>query len=133
MTIALATTADRRALAPFGHGATTLLAELEGDRLANLRELPPVEGCCGAVAQAIAGCQAVLCTGVGRGAAGHLEAAGVAIVLSEAVDPAEAVRRWRAGAAPAGNAGCGCGGEGHGHHDHDHGHAHDHAGGCGRH
>lgn len=117
MTIAIVTTHDRSLLATFGHGSTTLLADLEGDCLVRPRELPPVEGCCGAIARALAGCEAVLCTGIGRGAAHHLEEMGVAVVIAGAVHPDAAVRAWRAGQPQADNAGCGCGNS---HQDHDH-------------
>jgi predicted Fe-Mo cluster-binding NifX family protein len=59
------------------------------------------EGCCGSLAKAVADCEAVVCTAIGRGAAAHLAEAGVRlVVVPEGTTVEAAIAGYRTGGLP---------------------------------
>ncbi len=71
--------------------------------------------CCGSLAKVVADCEIVICTAIGRGAAGHLAQAGVRLaIVPEGTLVDAAVAQYRAGKLLAGGEPSAC----------DHGHAH---------
>lgn len=119
--IAIATTPDGLQVARFGHDFPLVAIDAAGARSPR-----HAEGCCGHLAQAVADCQAVICTAIGRGAAGHLAHAGVQlVVVPEGTAVEAALRQFRAGRLAAGGEPTACD------HGPEHGHRHGHGGGCG--
>ena len=126
--VAVATTADGQHIARFGHDFPLVAIDAAGKR--TVRE---AEGCCGSLARAVSDCDAVICTSIGRGAAGHLSQAGVRLLLvTEGTSLDAALTAYRAGKLMPGGEPTACDhGHEHGHeHSHDHGH-HQSGGGCG--
>jgi predicted Fe-Mo cluster-binding NifX family protein len=124
--IAVSTSLDGKQVARFGHDFP--LAAIDAAGVSTRRQ---AEGCCGSLAKAVADCEVVICTAIGRGAAGHLAQAGVrlAIVPEGTLDVA-AVTLYRSGRLQAGGEPSACD---HGHaHDHGHDHEHSTGGGCSR-
>ncbi len=121
--IAIATSPDGKQVARFGHDFPLLAIDAAGTRSQR-----SAEGCCGALAQAVADCDVVICTAIGRGAAGHLAQAGVRLaIVPEGTLVDVVMAQHRAGTLAIGGEASACD-HGH-HHAQDHGHA-DHA--CGR-
>ncbi|MBN8526406.1 MAG: hypothetical protein J0M02_13815 [Planctomycetes bacterium] len=117
--IAVATSPDGRLVARFGHDFPLIAIDAGGAHAPRA-----AEGCCGNLAKAVADCEVVICTAIGRGAAGHLAQAGVGLaVVAEGTTVESAVAQFRAGTLSLGGGASDC----------DHGHDHHHAGGgCGR-
>lgn len=115
--IAVSTSPDGAQVARFGHDFPLAAIDAAGGR--TLRQ---AEGCCGSLAQAVADCEVVICTAIGRGAAGHLAQAGVRLaIVPEGTLVDAAVQQYRAGNLQPGGEPSAC----------DHGPDHHHAGhGC---
>lgn len=127
--IAIATSTDGQQVARFGHDFPLVAVDAAGKRSPR-----QAEGCCGHLAQAVSDCQAVICTAIGRGAAGHLAHAGVQlVVVPEGTAVEAALRQFRAGKLAAGGEPTACDhGHEHAHGEGDgHGKGHAHGGGCG--
>jgi hypothetical protein len=118
--IAVSTSPDGKQVGRFGHDFPLMAYDATG--AGSQRQ---AEGCCGNLAKAVADCETVICTAIGRGAAGHLAQAGVRLTIVPAGTLVEtAITQYRAGSLLPGGEPSDCD---HGH-DHDHGHAH--KGGC---
>lgn len=115
--VAVSTAADGVLVARFGHDFPLVAIDAAG-----VRTRREAEGCCGSLAKEVADCEIVICTAIGRGAAGHLAQAGVRLaIVPEGTQVDAAVAQYRAGKLLAGGEPSAC----------DHGHDHDHAGhGC---
>ncbi len=119
--IAISTSPDGKQVARFGHDFPLIAIDASGTRGQR-----SAEGCCGNLAKAVADCDVVICTAIGRGAAGHLAQAGVRLaVVPEGTLVDAVMAQHRAGTLAIGGEASACD---HGHH-HDHGHT-GHA--CGR-
>ena len=102
--IAVSTSADGRLVARFSHDFPLLAVDAAGER--KPRE---AEGCCGSLAKAVADCEAVVCTAIGRGAAAHLAEAGVQlVVVPEGTTVEAAIASYRAGGLKAGGTPTAC-------------------------
>ncbi len=113
--IAVATSPDGAQVARFGHDFPLVAIDAAGGRSPR-----HAEGCCGTLAQAVADCEIVICTAIGRGAAGHLAQAGVRLVIvPEGTAVEAAMAAYRAGTLQAGGEPSACD---HGHGDHEAGH-----------
>jgi hypothetical protein len=111
--IAVATSPDGALVARFGHDFPLLAIDAAGTR-----DRRQAEGCCGSLAQAVADCDVVICTAIGRGAAGHLATAGVRLaIVAEGTPVDAAIADWRAGRLRPGGEASTCD------HGHDHGQA----------
>jgi predicted Fe-Mo cluster-binding NifX family protein len=115
--IAVSTSPDGKQIDRFGHDFP--LSAIDAAGVSTRRQ---AEGCCGSFAKAVSDCEVVICTAIGRGAAGHLAQAGVRLAIvpmGTLVD--DAVQQYRSGQLQAGGEPSAC----------DHGHTHDHhAHGC---
>lgn len=117
--IAVSTTPDGAQVARFGHDFPLVAVDTAG-----VRTPRHAEGCCGNLAKLVLDCEVVICSAIGRGAAQHLEQAGVRLaVVPEGTAVDAAVAQYRAGTLSAGGKASPCG------HGHEHGHEHAHAAG----
>lgn len=111
--IAVSTSPDGGQVGRFGHDFPLVAIDA-----ASVRTRRQAEGCCGNLAKAVADCEVVICTAIGRGAAGHLAQAGVRLaIVPEGTLVDAAVTQYRAGKLLAGGEPSAC----------DHGHDHEHA------
>ncbi len=115
--IAVSTSPDGTLVGRFGHDFPLVAIDA-----ADARTPRQADGCCGNLAKSVADCSVVICTAIGRGAAGHLSQAGVQLaIVPEGTAVAAAVARYRSGELQPGGEASAC----------DHGHEHQHGAKCG--
>jgi hypothetical protein len=113
--LAVSTSPDGLQVARFGHDFPLVAIDATGTYTRR-----QAEGCCGSLAKAVADCEVVVCTAIGRGAAGHLAQAGVRLaVVPEGTLVTAVVAQYRAGRLVIGGEASACD-HGHAHHDHAH-------------
>ena len=87
MIVAISAHPESKQVVRFGHEFPVLLVDIDAQEVRGTQTLEPQSGCCRTLAERLKAADILLCTGVGQGAARHLNDLGISIAtVPEGVD-----------------------------------------------